>query len=65
MFVQLFVIRRGNEQRIIIKKMDLLLITHADVWMLTQKIMQRRRPGFLRTGKNEIEPVNCPTFRPK
>jgi hypothetical protein len=27
--------------------------------------MQRRRPGFLRTGDNEIEPLHFPTFDAK
>src|SRR5215831_18615266 len=61
MFVQFLVIHCGNEVCVVIKKMDLLLVTHRDVWMSAQKIMQRRCPGFLRAGENEIEPLNFAT----
>ena len=55
MFVQFLVIHCGNEVRVVIKKMDLLLVAHANVWMPAQEIMQRRCPGFLRSCQNEIE----------
>ena len=65
MFVQLPVIGLGNEKRVVIEEVDFLLVAHAYVGMSAQKIMQRRRPGFLRTGQNEIEPLNFPTLGPK
>ena len=33
MFMQLLVIRLGGEQRIVIKEMDFLLVSHVDVGM--------------------------------
>src|SRR5215469_7139459 len=58
MFVQFLVIDCRNEVRVVIEKMDFLLVTHRDVRMTAQKIMQRRCPGFLRASENEIEPLN-------
>ena len=58
MLVQLLVVDIGNEHGVVIEKMHLLLVAHGDVRMPAQEIMQRRRAGFLRTGQNEIEPVN-------
>ena len=58
MFVQFLIIGLGNEHRVIIEKMDFLLIAHADVGMSAQKVMQRRRAGLLRAGQNEVESVN-------
>jgi hypothetical protein len=58
MLVQFFIIGIGNEPHVIIKKMDFLLITHADVGMSAQKIVQRCCAGFLRASQNEIEPLN-------
>ena len=65
MFVQLPVIRSRNEQAVVIKKVDLLLVAHADIRMFAQKIMQRRSAGFLRTSDNEIEPLNLATVGAK
>ncbi len=65
MLVQFRIIGLGNEHRVVIEKMDFLLIAHADVRMSAQKIMQRRRAGFLRAGKNEVEPLNFATLGPK
>ena len=61
MFVQLPVIGVRNEQAVVIKKVDLLLVAHADIRMFAQKIMQRRGTGFLRTGDDEIEQLNLAT----
>jgi len=33
--------------------------------MSAQKVVQRRRAGFLRAGQNEVEPLNFATFGPK
>jgi hypothetical protein len=38
--------------------MDFLLIAHANVGMSVQKVMEGCRSGFLRSGQNEVEPVN-------
>ena len=65
MLVQLSVIGVGNEQVIVIKEVDLLLVAHANIWMFVQEIMQRRGAGFLRTGENEIEPLDFATLGPK
>ena len=65
MFMQLLVIGLGGEQRVVIKEMDFLLIAHGDVWVPAQEVMQRRRPGFLRAGQNEIEPLNFATLCPE
>src|SRR5690349_17560434 len=65
MFVQLTVIGFRNEQAIVIKKMDLLFVAHADIRMFAQKIMQCRSAGFLRTSDNEIEPLNFATVGAK
>src|SRR5215831_14127961 len=65
MLVQLSVIGVGNEQAVVIKEVDLLLVAHADIWMFVQEIMQRRGAGFLRTGENESEPLNFVTLGPK
>src|SRR5215471_19961707 len=43
--------------------MNFLLVTHVDVRMSGQKIVQRGRPGFLRAGQNEIEALNFATLR--
>jgi hypothetical protein len=45
--------------------MNFLLIAHAYVRMSAQKVMQRRRAGFLRAGKYEVEPLNSATLGPK
>jgi len=58
MLVQLFVVHLGNEHRVVIKKMDFLLVAHGNVRVPAQEIMQRRRPGFLRPGQNEIQTLN-------
>src|SRR5947207_567956 len=50
MLVQFFIIGLANEHRVVIEKMDFLLVAHADVGMSAQKVVQRRRAGFLRTG---------------
>jgi hypothetical protein len=50
MLVQFLIIGLGNEHRVVIEKMYLLLIAHADIGMSAQKVMQRRRAGFLRAG---------------
>ena len=60
--MQLLIVGFGNEHRVIVEKMDFLLVTHADVGMPAQKIMQRGRAGFLRTGQNEIEPLDFATL---
>ena len=65
MLVQFVVIRLGNEHGVIIEKMNFLLVAHADVGMSAQKIMQRRRAGFLRAGQNKVEPLNFSTPAPK
>ena len=65
MLVQFFIIGLGNESHVIIEKMDFLLITHADIGMSAQKIVQRCGAGFLRAGQNEIEPLNFATIRSK
>jgi hypothetical protein len=58
MLVQLLVIGLGDEHRVIIEKMDFLLIAHANVGMSAQKVMEGCRSGFLRPGQDEVEPVN-------
>ena len=58
MFMELLVINVGNEHRVVVEKMDFLLVARADVGMSAQRVVQRRRAGFLRTGQNEIEPLN-------
>ena len=58
MLVQFLITGLGNEHRVVVEKMDFLLVAHADVGMSAQKVVQRRRAGFLRTGQNEIEPLN-------
>ena len=65
MLVQFFIVGLGNEPHVIIEKMDFLLITHADVGMSAQKIVQRCCAGFLRASQNEIEPPNFATLGPK
>ncbi len=65
MLVQFRIIRLGNKHRVVIEKMDLLLIAHADVRMSAQKVMQRGRAGLLRAGQNEVEPLNFATLGPK
>ena len=65
MLVQFLIIGFGNKHRVVIEKMDFLLIAHADVRMSAQKIMQRRRAGLLRPGQNKIEPLNFSTLGPK
>jgi hypothetical protein len=60
--VQFLVIVFGNEHRVVIEKMDFLLIAHADVGMSAQKVVERRGAGFLRTGQNEVESLNFATF---
>ena len=65
MFVQLLVIGFRNEQVIVIEKVDLLFVAHADIGMFVQKIMQRRSAGFLRTSDYEIEPLNFATVGAK
>ncbi len=58
MFVQLLIVHVRNEHGVVIKEMHFLLVAHGDVRVLAQKIMQRGRAGFLRTGQNEIEPFD-------
>ena len=65
MLVQFLVIWRGNEHRVVIEKMDFLLIAHAYIGVSPQKVMQRRRARFLRAGQNEIESLNFVTLRSK
>ena len=65
MLVQFFIIGLGNEPYVIIEKMDFLLITHANIGMSAQKIVQRCCAGFLRASQNEIEPLNFTTLRSK
>jgi hypothetical protein len=48
--MQFRIIGFGNEHRVVIEKMDFLLIAHANVRMSAQKIMQRSGAGFLRPG---------------
>ena len=60
--MQFVIIWLGDEHRVVIEKMDFLLIAHADIGMSAQKVMQRRRAGFLRPGQNEVEPLNFATF---
>jgi hypothetical protein len=62
MLVQFRIIWFGNEHRIVIEKMDFLLVAHADVRMSAQKVMQRRRARLLRAGKNEVESLNFATL---
>src|SRR4029453_5837173 len=63
MLMQFFIIGLGNEAHVIVEEMDFLLITHADVGMSAQKIVQRCCAGFLRASQNEIEPLNFATLR--
>ena len=65
MLVQFFIIGSGNEPYVIIEKMDFLLITHANIGMSAQKIVQRCCAGFLCAGQNEIEPLDFATLDPK
>jgi hypothetical protein len=63
--VQFRIIGLGNEHRVVIKKMDFLLIAQTDVRMSAQKVVQRRRAGLLRARQNKVEPVNFATPGPK
>ena len=45
--------------------MQLLPIWQRDLWMLSQKIMERGRARLLRTRDDEIEPFNLSTFNAK
>jgi hypothetical protein len=65
MLVQFLIIGLRNEHRVVIEKMDFLLIAHADIGMSAQKIVQRCCAGFLRAGQNEIEPLDFATPSPK
>ena len=65
MLVQFRIIGFGNEHRVVIEKMDFLLVAHADVRMSAQKVMQRRRARLLRAGQNKVEPLNFATLGPK
>jgi len=62
MFVQLLIIGLGNEQRVAVEKMNFLLVTHVNVRMSVQKIVQRGGPGFLRAGQDEIKALNFATL---
>ena len=53
------------EHRVVIEKMDFLLIAHANVRVSAQKIVERRRTGFLCAGYDEIEPLNFAPLAPK
>jgi len=65
MLVQFFIIGLRNEHRVVIKKMDFLLIAHADIGMSAQKVVQGCGAGFLRAGENEIELSDFATPGPK
>ena len=65
MLVQFLIIGLRNEHRVIIEKMNFLLVAQAYVGMSAQKIVQRRRAGLLRAGKNEIQAVNFLPLRSK
>jgi hypothetical protein len=65
MLVQFLIIGLGNEHCVVIEKMDFLLVAHAYVGMSAQKVMQRRRAGFLRASQNKVEPLNFATLGPK
>ena len=64
MLVQFCIIGLGNKHRVVIEKMDFLLIAHADVGC-AQKVVQRCRAGLLRAGQNKVEPLNFATLGPK
>jgi hypothetical protein len=65
MLVQFFIIGLANEHRVVIEKMDFLLIAHADIGMSAEKVVQRCCAGFLRAGQNEIQSPNFATLGPK
>src|SRR5262249_60411681 len=62
MLLQLLIIGLGNEQRVAVEKMNFLLVTHVNVRMSVQKIVQRGGPGFLRAGQDEIKALNFATL---
>jgi hypothetical protein len=63
--MQFLIIGFRNEHRVVIEKMDFLLVAHADVGMSAQKVVQRCRARLLRAGENEVEPFNLATLGAK
>jgi hypothetical protein len=64
-FVQKLVTNWASKNFFVVEEMHLLLIAHPDVGVSGQKIMQRRRSGFLCARQNEIEPVDLSSFGSK
>src|ERR1041384_8144153 len=65
MLVQFLVIGLSNEHRVVVEKVNFLLITHADIGVSAQKVMQRGCARFLGTGQNEIELLKFAAPGPK
>ena len=45
----------------LVEKMESLVAQERDVWMLSEKIMNRSRAGFLHAGDDEIYLFNLAT----